>query len=74
MENFKAGTFAVLEAMVQATKNGSVTIIGGGDSATAAKNAKATKKLSHVSTGGGAAIELLQGDILPGVARLTNKK
>lgn len=74
MDSFKKGTYALVDACVEATKNGVITIIGGGDSATAAKKAKADKKMSHVSTGGGAAIELLQGEILPGVARLCDKK
>lgn len=74
MESFKKGTYALVDACVQATKQGVITIIGGGDSATAAKKAKATDKMSHVSTGGGAAIELLEGKVLPGVARLTDKK
>ncbi|KAH0575239.1 Phosphoglycerate kinase [Spironucleus salmonicida] len=71
--NFAKATFAICDACVEATTKGAITIIGGGDSATAAKKAKAVDKLSHVSTGGGAALELLQGDILPGVARLSNK-
>lgn len=59
MDNFAKGTNSLVESCVAATKAGAITIIGGGDSATAAKKAKATSKLSHVSTGGGAAIELL---------------
>lgn len=73
MESFNKGTYALVDACAEATKNGVITIIGGGDSATAAKKAKAVSKMSHVSTGGGAAIELLEGKILPGVARLCDK-
>ena len=65
---------AMVDAVVKATEAGAITIIGGGDSATAAKKAKATNKISHVSTGGGASLELLQGDPLPGVVRLSDKK
>ncbi|CAL5970694.1 Phosphoglycerate_kinase [Hexamita inflata] len=73
MDSFAKGTFGLVDACAEATKHGVITIIGGGDSATAAKKAKAISKMSHVSTGGGAAIELLQGEILPGVARLSDK-
>lgn len=74
-DNFANGTKAICEACVEATeKNGAVTIIGGGDSATAAKKLGYTKKFSHVSTGGGATIELLEGKTLPGVARLSERK
>lgn len=74
MPNFAAGTNAILHELVKATGNGAITIIGGGDSATAAKKAKVTSKISHVSTGGGASLELLQGEQLPGVVRLSDKK
>lgn len=74
MNSFCHGTMAMVDAVVKATEAGAITIIGGGDSATAAKKAKATSKISHVSTGGGASLELLQGDPLPGVVRLSDKK
>lgn len=74
METFSKGTFSLVENCVEATAKGAITIIGGGDSATAAKKAKATSKLSHVSTGGGASIELLEGNELPGVVRLSDRK
>lgn len=71
LKTFAKGTNAILDAVVKATEEGAISIIGGGDSATAAKKAGVTKKISHVSTGGGASLELLQGDILPGVACLS---
>lgn len=73
MDNFSKGTFEIAEALVKATKNGAVTIIGGGDSAAAIAKAGLEKDVSHVSTGGGASLEYLEGKTLPGVEALTNK-
>jgi len=71
-EAFANGTIAVMDAVVEATKAGATTIIGGGDTATAAVNFGAAEKVSHVSTGGGASLELLEGKTLPGVAALND--
>ena len=70
---FAEGTNAVARALVETTANGATTIIGGGDSALAIQQAGLDKKVSHVSTGGGASLEFLEGKILPGLAALTDK-
>ena len=62
-----------MDAVVMATEKGATTIIGGGDTATCAQKFGATEKVSHVSTGGGASLELLEGKLLPGVDSLSSK-
>ena len=70
---FAEGTKAGLAAMAAATRTGCVTIIGGGDTATACEQFGFAAQMSHVSTGGGASLELLEGKVLPGVTALSAK-
>ncbi len=67
---FDQGTFGIALTMAEATRRGAVTVIGGGDSAAAVAKAGLSDQVSHVSTGGGAALEFLEGHTLPGVAAL----
>lgn len=73
MPNFAKGTNAVAQLLADATANGAITIIGGGDSASAVENAGFADKVTHISTGGGASLEMLEGQTLPGVAALQDR-
>lgn len=70
MEKFAAGTMSVAKTLADLTQGGTTTIIGGGDSVAAVEKAGLAEKMSHISTGGGASLELLEGKDLPGVACL----
>jgi phosphoglycerate kinase len=72
MDKFAAGTFAVADTLAQISKTGAITIIGGGDSVAAVEKANLADQMSHISTGGGASLELLEGKVLPGIAALDN--
>jgi phosphoglycerate kinase len=70
---FDEGTVAIAKAVAEATEKGAISIVGGGDSVSAINQAGLEDKISHISTGGGATLEFLAGDVLPGVAALDDK-
>merc|ERR1719409_1457826 len=72
MAKFEVGTKSLMDAVVAATKAGVITVIGGGDTATACKKYDTEDKVTHCSTGGGASLELLEGKELPGVVALSD--
>jgi phosphoglycerate kinase len=74
VQPFDKGTMGVASLLAEATtKNGTTTIIGGGDSVAAVEMSGLASSMSHISTGGGASLELLEGKVLPGVAALDTK-
>ena len=73
MSNFNKGTFGVCEAVAEVKANGGISIIGGGDSVSAVNKSGLAPKMSHISTGGGASLEFLEGKQLPGIVALNDK-
>jgi len=72
MDKFAAGTKSMMDTIVEVTTTGTITVIGGGDTATACKKFNTEDKVTHVSTGGGASLELLEGKELPGITALSD--
>ncbi|HVP35799.1 MAG TPA: phosphoglycerate kinase [Terriglobales bacterium] len=74
VDKFARGTMGVAKELAEVTRKSTVTIVGGGDSVAALAKVNLEKKMTHVSTGGGASLEFLEGKTLPGIAALTDKK
>lgn len=73
-DKFSVGTKSLLDEAVKSCENGNIVIIAGGDTSTISLKYNVTNKISHVSTGGGASLELLEGKELPGITFLSEKK
>ncbi len=73
VEGFARGTIELLRAVAEATSRGAVSILGGGDTASAARTAGVADRITHISTGGGASLEFVEGRVLPGIAALTDR-
>jgi phosphoglycerate kinase len=74
IDQFSHGTVEIAKLVAQASEKGATSVVGGGDSIAAVKKAGVEKKISHISTGGGASLEFLEGKVLPGIAALPDKK
>jgi phosphoglycerate kinase len=74
IDEFSKGTVKIAKLVAEATDDGAISVIGGGDSVSAVKKAGVDKRITHISTGGGASLEFLEGKELPGIAALPNKK
>ena len=74
IDEFSKGTVEIAKLVAEATEEGAISVVGGGDSVSAVKKAGVDKKISHISTGGGASLEFLEGKELPGIAALPDKK
>ncbi len=73
IDDFSRGTVSLSKAVAEATGSGTISVLGGGDTASAAKKAGVADRMTHISTGGGASLEFVGGKVLPGIAALTDR-